>query len=95
MRLASEAYRIRLAHLFDPYLALNASQIEALPHQITAIYGEMLPRQPLRFLLADDLGAGKDHHGRSFDQGTLDPWRSGEMPDLSVVRFFGTTGCLS
>lgn len=59
LRLASEAYRIRLAHLFDPYLAISASQIEALPHQITAVYGEMLPRQPLRFLLADDPGAGK------------------------------------
>src|SRR6202022_382350 len=59
LRLASEAYRIRFAHLFDPYLAINASQIEALPHQITAVYGEMLPRQPLRFLLADDPGAGK------------------------------------
>ncbi len=59
LRLASEAYRIRLAHLFDPYLAVSASQIEALPHQITAVYGEMLPRQPLRFLLADDPGAGK------------------------------------
>jgi hypothetical protein len=34
LRLASEAYRIRLAHLFDPYLAISASQIEALPHQI-------------------------------------------------------------
>jgi hypothetical protein len=58
LRLASEAYRIRLAHLFDPYLAVSASQIEALPHQITAVYGEMLPCQPLRFLLADDPGAG-------------------------------------
>ena len=59
LRLASESYRIRLAHLFDPYLAVTSSQIEALPHQITAVYGEMLPRQPLRFLLADDPGAGK------------------------------------
>jgi superfamily II DNA or RNA helicase len=59
LRLVSEAYRLRLAHLFDPYLAVSASQIEALPHQITAVYGEMLPRQPLRFLLADDPGAGK------------------------------------
>ena len=59
LRLASEAYRIRLAHLFDPYMAVSASRIEALPHQITAVYGEMLPRQPLRFLLADDPGAGK------------------------------------
>ncbi len=59
LRLVSEAYRIRLAHLFDPYLAIHTSRIEPLPHQITAVYAEMLPRQPLRFLLADDPGAGK------------------------------------
>ena len=58
-RLASEALRIRLAHLFDPYAAVNASHIEPLPHQLTAVYGAMLGRQPLRFLLADDPGAGK------------------------------------
>lgn len=58
-RLASEALRIRLAHLFDPYLAVSTSLIDPLPHQITAVYGEMLTRQPLRFLLADDPGAGK------------------------------------
>jgi hypothetical protein len=58
-RLAAEARRIRLAHLFDPYLALTSSEVDPLPHQIEAIYGEMLPRQPLRFLLADDPGAGK------------------------------------
>ena len=58
-RLASEAYRIRLAHLFDPLLAVHTSVLEPLPHQITAVYGEMLARQPLRFLLADDPGAGK------------------------------------
>lgn len=58
-RLVSEAYRIHLAHLFDPYLAVHCSLLEHLPHQITAVYGEMLPRQPLRFLLADDPGAGK------------------------------------
>ena len=53
------SYRAQLAYLFDPYLALSTSLIEPLPHQITAVYGEMLPRQPLRFLLADDPGAGK------------------------------------
>ena len=58
-RLVSEAQRIRLAHLFDPVLAVHASDVEPLPHQITAVYDEMLPRQPLRFLLADDPGAGK------------------------------------
>ena len=53
MRLVSEAYRIHLAHLFDP------SAIQPLPHQITAVYQEMLPRLPLRYILADDPGAGK------------------------------------
>ncbi len=58
-RLVSEAQRIRLAHLFDPVLAVHTSLIDPLPHQITAVYEVMLPRQPLRFLLADDPGAGK------------------------------------
>ena len=58
-RLVAEAHRIRLAHLFDPVLAVHTSLIEPLPHQITAVYEAMLPRQPLRFLLADDPGAGK------------------------------------
>ena len=58
-RLVSEALRIRLAHLFDPVLAVHTSIVEPLPHQITAVYESMLPRQPLRFLLADDPGAGK------------------------------------
>ena len=58
-RLVSEAHRINLAHLFDPVLAVHTSLVDPLPHQITAVYGEMLPRQPLRFLLADDPGAGK------------------------------------
>src|SRR5690242_12026726 len=58
-RLVSEAHRIHLAHLFDPLLAIHTSIVDPLPHQITAVYGEMLPRQPLRFLLADDPGAGK------------------------------------
>ena len=59
LRLVSEAYRINLAHIFDPYLAVNTSEIEPLPHQISAVYQEMLPRLPLRYILADDPGAGK------------------------------------
>ncbi|MBA4377189.1 MAG: RNA helicase, partial [Gemmatimonas sp.] len=58
-RLVAEAHRIRLAHLFDPVLAVHTSLVDPLPHQITAVYEAMLPRQPLRFLLADDPGAGK------------------------------------
>ncbi|MFW6114610.1 MAG: DEAD/DEAH box helicase, partial [bacterium] len=59
LQLVSEAYRIQLAYLFDPVLAVHTSLVQPLPHQITAVYNEMLPRQPLRFLLADDPGAGK------------------------------------
>src|SRR5262245_62194011 len=53
------ANRIRLAYLFVPLLAVHTSLVDPLPHQITAVYEEMLSRQPLRFLLADDPGAGK------------------------------------
>lgn len=58
-RLAAEALRIRYAALFDPMLAVVTSDLEPLPHQLRAVYGELLPRTPLRFLLADDPGAGK------------------------------------
>jgi superfamily II DNA or RNA helicase len=58
-KLAAEAYRIHLAHLFDPMMAVHTSNVEPLPHQITAVYESMLTRQPLRFVLADDPGAGK------------------------------------
>lgn len=59
-KLAAEAYRINLAHLFDPFMAVHTAQnVDPLPHQITAVYEHMLPRQPLRFVLADDPGAGK------------------------------------
>src|SRR5258708_9758809 len=60
LRLVSEAYRINLAHLFDPVLAVHTSLVEPLPHQITAVYDEMLTRHPLRYLLADDPGAGQN-----------------------------------
>jgi SNF2 family DNA or RNA helicase len=58
-KLASEAQRIHWGHLFDPMIAVNTSAVDPLPHQITAVYETMLNRQPLRFLLADDPGAGK------------------------------------
>ena len=58
-KLGLEAYRISLAHLFDPMMAVHTSNVEPLPHQISAVYEAMLPRQPLRFVLADDPGAGK------------------------------------
>jgi superfamily II DNA or RNA helicase len=57
--LAAEARRMKLAHLFDPLAALGTSNVDPLPHQLRAVYEEMLPRQPLRYVLADDPGAGK------------------------------------
>ena len=58
-KLVAEAQRIKLAYLFDPYIAVNTSNVEPLPHQITAVYENMLPMHPLRYVLADDPGAGK------------------------------------
>ena len=58
-KMVAEAQRIKLAGLYDPMLAVATSNVRPLPHQIRAVYGELLPRTPLRFLLADDPGAGK------------------------------------
>jgi superfamily II DNA or RNA helicase len=58
-KLASEARRIQLAHLFDPFSAVSTATIQPLPHQIEAVYERLLPMQPAHFLLADDPGAGK------------------------------------
>ena len=58
-RLASEARRMKNAHLADPYAAVDTSNIEPYPHQIDAVYNRLLARKPLRFVLADDPGAGK------------------------------------
>ena len=58
-QLACEAKRVDLAFLFDPMMAVHTSNVDPFPHQITAVYEFLLPRQPLRFVLADDPGAGK------------------------------------
>ncbi len=58
-QLTCEAKRIDLAYLFDPLMAVHTSNVQPFPHQLTAVYESMLPRQPLRFVLADDPGAGK------------------------------------
>ncbi|MCY4632701.1 MAG: helicase-related protein, partial [bacterium] len=58
-RLASEARRMRFAHLADPFAAVDTSSIEPYPHQIDAVYNRLLPQRPVRFVLADDPGAGK------------------------------------
>ncbi|WP_323946543.1 helicase-related protein [Aeromonas hydrophila] len=58
-KLGFEAYRISQAALFDPMMAVNMANVDPLPHQISAVYEYMLPKQPLRYVLADDPGAGK------------------------------------
>ena len=72
-RLVSEAQRIRLAHLFDPVLAVHTSDVEPLPHQITAVYESMLPRLPLRVSAGGRPRRWQDHHGRAVDQGVDGP----------------------
>ena len=57
--LALEAKRFRHAFMFDPMLAMSVSKIDPLPHQIEAVYGHLLKRPRIRFMLAHDPGAGK------------------------------------
>lgn len=57
--LAVEALRLRHASLLNPLLAVSSSKVEALPHQLQAVYEYLLRKHPQRFLLADDPGAGK------------------------------------
>lgn len=57
--LGVEAQRIRIAYQFDPLFAVNSSAVDILPHQVEAVYRYLLPLPRIRFLLADDTGAGK------------------------------------
>lgn len=57
--LGLETKRYRFASLYDPLLAMNASKVDPLPHQIEAVYGYVLKLPRIRFLIADDPGAGK------------------------------------
>jgi len=57
--LAFEAKRFKYASLYDPLLAINISKVDPLPHQIEAVYGYVLQLPRIRFLIADDPGAGK------------------------------------
>ena len=58
-KLYTEAERIKSAFQFDPLFAVNCSIVDPLPHQVEAVYNYMLPQPRMRFLLADDTGAGK------------------------------------
>jgi superfamily II DNA or RNA helicase len=57
--LFAEAERINSAYQFDPLFAVNCSIVDPLPHQVEAVYKFLLPMPKIRFLLADDTGAGK------------------------------------
>lgn len=57
--LFAEAERINSAYQFDPMFAINCSIVDPLPHQVEAVYKYLLPQPQIRFLLADDTGAGK------------------------------------
>ena len=58
-RLAAEAHRIRLAYQYDPHFAVSVFQVDPLPHQMDAVYTHVLTQPRIRFLIADDPGAGK------------------------------------
>jgi superfamily II DNA or RNA helicase len=58
-RLGIEALRLGLAYEYDPYFALSIARVDPLPHQLEAVYDHFLRLPRIRFLLADDPGAGK------------------------------------
>ena len=58
-RLGIEARRLELAYEYDPYFALSIARVDPLPHQLEAVYDYFLKLPRIRFLLADDPGAGK------------------------------------
>ena len=58
-RLGIEAMRLKLAYEYDPYFTLSIARVDPLPHQLEAVYDYFLKLPRIRFLLADDPGAGK------------------------------------
>ena len=59
LRLGLQAYALGIAYEFDPYFGLSTSRVDPLPHQLEAVYENLLKLPRVRFLLADDAGAGK------------------------------------
>src|SRR3970040_1389739 len=59
LRPGLQAYALRIAYEFDPYFGLSISRVDPLPHQLEAVYDYLLKTARVRFLLADDAGAGK------------------------------------
>ena len=59
LKLALDTYTLGIAHEFDPYFGLSISRVDPLPHQLEAVYEYFMKLPSVRFLLADDAGAGK------------------------------------
>jgi hypothetical protein len=59
LRLGLQAYSLGIAYEFDPYFGLSISRVDPLPHQLEAVYDYLLKLARVKFLLADDAGAGK------------------------------------
>ena len=59
LRIGLQAYSLGIAYEFDPYFGLSISRVDPLPHQLEAVYDHLLKLPSVRFLLADDAGAGK------------------------------------
>lgn len=59
LRLGLQAFALGIAYEFDPYFGLSISRVDPLPHQLAAVYDHLLKLARIRFLLADDAGAGK------------------------------------
>ncbi len=66
LRLGLQAYSLGIAYEFDPYFGLSISRVDPLPHQLEAVYDYLLKLPRIRFLLADDAGAGSAGLGRSW-----------------------------
>ena len=78
-RLGIEAQRLGLAYEYDPFFSLSIARVDPLPHQLEAVYGYFLKLPRIRFLLADDPGAGKTV--------VKDPARLGWQPVLAVEHY--------
>src|SRR4051794_40139819 len=69
-RLGIEAQRLGLAYEYDPYFSLSIARVDPLPHQLEAVYDYFLKLPRIRFLLADDPGAGKTIMAEATPQGS-------------------------
>ena len=84
LRLGLQAYSLGIAYEFDPYFGLSISRVDPLPHQLEAIYDYLLKLARVRFLLADDAGAGKTIMSLHLN--------SGELRLIEVKGLGGPTG---